>query len=56
MNLESRQKEKAESRKRDKERLDSGESPDIIQKENSIFLEGFFKDCRIQNLKDAVGK
>lgn len=56
MNLKSRQKEKAESRKRDKERLDSGEDPDILQKENSIFPEGFFKDCKIQNLKDCVGK
>jgi hypothetical protein len=56
MNLESRQKEKAESRKRDKERLDSGEDPYIIQKEYSIFPDAYFKDCKIQNLKDAVGK
>ena len=56
MNLfEQRKKEKEESRKRDQERLDAGEDPEVIQRENSIFPPDFFKDLKIDFSK-FVGK
>lgn len=55
-NQKSRQTQKAQSRQSDKERLETGEDPNVIQRENSIFPEGYFKDAKIENLKDAVGK
>ena len=38
----SRAAEKAASRREDRQRLENGESPDVIQRENSIFPPGFF--------------
>jgi len=53
---ESRDAEKRASRRADAARLDAGEDPMVLQRENSIFPEGFFKDARISNLKRAIGR
>jgi hypothetical protein len=56
LNLKSRAVEKAASRREDKQRLENGESPDVIQRENSIFPPGFFEKGRFLNLSSVVGK
>jgi hypothetical protein len=56
INLKSRAAEKAASRREDRRRLESGESPEVIQRENSIFPPGFFENGRFQNLASAIGK
>jgi hypothetical protein len=56
LNLKSRAAEKAASRREDKQRLENGESPDVIQRENSIFPPGFFEKGRFLNLSSVVGK
>ena len=53
---ESRAAEKRASRRSDAERLEKGESPEVLQRENSIFPAGFFDNARISNLKQAVGR
>lgn len=55
-NRESRDAEKRASRRADEERLKAGEDPAILQRENSIFPEGFFENARISNLKQAIGR
>lgn len=52
----SRDAEKRASRLADEKRLKAGEDPAVIQRENSIFHEGFFRDARISNLKQAIGR
>lgn len=49
-NRESRDAEKHASRRADEERLKAGEDPAVLQRENSIFPEGFFRNARISNL------
>ncbi len=44
---ERRKREKIESRKRDQERLEAGEDPAVLQRENSIFPPDFFKGAKI---------
>ncbi|MBG7608789.1 MAG: hypothetical protein IZT59_12290 [Verrucomicrobia bacterium] len=56
INRESRDAEKRASRRVDAERLAAGEDPTVLQRENSIFPEGFFKNARISNLKKAIGR
>lgn len=56
LNLKSRAAEKMASRREDKQRLENGESPDVIQRENSIFPLGFFEKGRFLNLSSVVGK
>ena len=56
LDRESRAAEKRASRREDAERLKKGESPEVLQRENSIFPEGFFDNARISNLKQAVGR
>jgi hypothetical protein len=56
LNLKCRAAEKAASRREDKQRLENGESPDVIQRENSIFPPGFFEKGRFLNLSSVVGK
>lgn len=56
INLKSRAAAKAASRKEDRRRLESGESPDALQSENSIFPRDFFENGRFLNLASAVGK
>jgi hypothetical protein len=36
--------------------LENGESPDVIQRENSIFPPEFFEKGRFVNLASVVGK
>lgn len=56
INLKSRAAEKMASRREDRRRLENGESPEVIQRENSIFPPGYFAGLKISNLADAVGK
>lgn len=56
LNRKSRAAEKAASRREDQQRLENGESPDVIQRENSIFPPGFFDNDRFVNLSSVVGK
>lgn len=52
----SRDAEKAASRRDDLARLENGESPEKIQRENSIFPEGFFDEGEISNFANAIGR
>lgn len=52
----ARDAEKAASRRDDAARLEAGEDPKVLQRENSIFPEGFFKDAKIENLSEAIGR
>lgn len=54
--LEERAAEKRAARKEDLARLESGVSPELLQRENSIFPKSFFANARISNLKQAVGR
>lgn len=56
INLKSRAVEKMASRREDRLRLENGESPEVIQRENSIFPPGFFEKGRFSNLSSVVGK
>lgn len=56
INLKSRAAAKAASRREDRRRLENGESPEAIQRENSIFPPGFFESGRFLNLASSVGK
>jgi hypothetical protein len=56
INLKSRAAAKAASRKEDRRRLERGESPAVLQSENSIFPPDFFENGRFLNLASAVGK
>ncbi len=56
INLKSRAAEKMASRLEDRRRLEKGESPDVIQRENSIFPPDFFEKGRFSNLSSIVGK
>ena len=54
--LEERAAEKRAARQEDLARLESGVSPELLQRENSIFPKSFFANARISNLKQAVGR
>jgi hypothetical protein len=56
INLKSRAAAKAASRREDRKRLENGESPEVIQRENSIFPPGYFENHRFLNLASVVGK
>lgn len=56
INLKSRAAEKMASRREDRLRLENGESPEVIQRENSIFPPGYFEKHRIINFTSAIGK
>ncbi len=51
-----RRQEKAASRAADQARIDAGEDPEILQKENSIFPDDFFTGAKVSNLAEAVGR
>jgi hypothetical protein len=55
-NRESRDEEKRASRRADEERLNAGEDPAVLQRENSIFPEEFFRDARISNRRQSLGR
>jgi hypothetical protein len=56
VNRKSRDEEKKASRRADRLRLENGEDPEVIQRENSIFPPGFFEGRKIINLASIVGK
>jgi hypothetical protein len=55
-NRESRDAEKRTSRRADEERLKAGEDPAVLQRENSIFPEEFFRNARISNRRQSLGR
>lgn len=56
INLKSRAADKKTSRREDRLRLENGESPEVIQRENSILPPGYFEKHRIINFASAIGK
>ena len=52
----ARDAKKAASRLADAARLAKGEDPMVLQRENSIFPEGFFENARIENRKESLGR
>lgn len=56
MDRASRAVVKQASRRSDVARLEQGEHPEVLQRENSIFPAGFFDNARISNLKQAIGR
>lgn len=56
VNREVRDAEKCASRRSDAARLERGEDPKVLQRENSIFPEGFFDNARIENRKKSLGR
>lgn len=52
----SRAAAKVASRRADRQRLERGENPEVIQRENSIFPPGYFERHRILNFSSAIGK
>ena len=56
INLKQRAVVKMASRRADRQRLENGESPEKIQRENSIFPPGFFEKGRFSNLASVIGK
>jgi hypothetical protein len=52
----ARDAEKAASRREDAARLAAGEDPMMLQWENSIFPEDFFKDAKIENRAESLGR
>ena len=52
----SRAAEKAESRRRDLFRIEQGEDPGVLQRQNSIFPRKFFQKGKISNLAQAIGR
>ena len=52
----SRAAAKKAARREDRLRLEGGESPAVLQRENSIFPADFFKNARISNLSQVVGR
>lgn len=47
---------KAASRNEDRQRIENGENPEVIQRENSIFPKGYFDRCAIINFPSAIGR
>jgi hypothetical protein len=56
INQEKRAAAKKASRRADRQRLESGESPEVIQRENSIFPPDYFQHHRIINFASAIGR
>lgn len=56
INLNHRVASKEASRRVDRQRLEKGESPEAIQRENSIFPPDYFTKHRILNFASAIGK
>jgi hypothetical protein len=56
INLKHRIASKGASRRADLQRLEKGESPEVIQRENSIFPPDYFTKRRILNFASAIGK
>ena len=55
-NLDRRAAQKRVSRREDRRRLEAGESPALLQAENSAVQPGSFVGARIANLWQAMGK
>ena len=55
-NREARDAEKRASRRADEARLKAGEDPAVLQRENSIFPDGFFRNARISNRRQSLGR
>jgi len=55
-NRASRAAAKKAARTEDRLRLESGECPAVLQRENSIFPADFFKNAKISNISRVVGR
>ena len=55
-NRESRNAEKRASRRAVEERLKAGDDPTVLQRENSISPERFFRNARISNRRQSLGR
>ena len=55
-NLDRRAAQKRAARREDRRRLEAGESPAVVQAENSVVRPGSFAGARIANLWQAMGK
>lgn len=55
-NLDRRAAQKRASRREDLQRLEAGESPALLQAENSVVPSGSFVGTRIANLWQAMGQ
>jgi hypothetical protein len=55
-NLDRRAAQKRVARREDRRRLEAGESPALVQAENSAVPPGSFVGARIANLWQAMGK
>ena len=55
-NLDRRAAQKRAARRSDQRRLEAGESPAVLQAENSAVRSGSFTGARIVNLWQAMGK
>ena len=56
LNLKTRAAEKIASRREDNRRLENGESPEVLQRENSIFPPEYFEKHRVVNFASVIGK
>ena len=54
--LDRRAAQKRAARREDRRRLEAGESPALVQEENSAVPPGSFAGARIANLWQAMGK
>jgi len=55
-NLDHRSAQKRAARLEDRRRLEAGESPLLVQLENSVIRPGSFAGAQIANLWQAMGK
>jgi len=55
-NLDRRAAQKRASRREDRRRLEAGESPAVLQAENSAVPSGSFVGARVDNLWQAMGE
>lgn len=55
-NLDHRAAQKRAARREDRRRLEAGESPELVQAENSVIRPGSFASARIANLWQAMGR
>lgn len=56
ISIKNRAAAKKVFRREDAKRLARGVSPELIQRENSIFPSGYFEKHRILNFASAIGK
>jgi len=56
LNLKTQAVEKSASRREDNRRLENGKSPEVFQRENSIFPPENLEKHRVVNFASVIGK